>query len=337
MPATPLRAPSIPPLLSALPAPPAWRITDPVVRLRALETGALFPLPPPRARATAAVGTLAFATWQRGRWHLRALPGGPPLRVFGGPCRAAALSAGAEVTAGDTTLLAESAGLLSLRALAARLLGGPSDPHTIDRALRALRDAALRRASLILCGDGDLTPIALRLHRELCGPDLSFVACGPRDRALPLLRLAGPGTLCLDALSPPADAAAALSALRRGAAPARLTLCAPDPLLAAPLAAHLSAAVWLELPSLISHRAELPRLLVEAAADAASLLSQPSAPLRTGDIERLSAEPFIGHADLHDAAHRLVALRSLGLTAAAAHLGTPPAALARWARRRGLA
>jgi DNA-binding NtrC family response regulator len=106
---------------------------------------------------------------------------------------------------------------------------------------------------------------------------------------------------------------------------------------ASPLGVRLGAAVWLELPPLSRRRDELPRILADAAAEAARELERPLAALRTGDVEQLADEPFEGLAGVHDAARRLVALRALGTSAGAAHLGVAPGALSRWARRRGLA
>lgn len=330
----------------------AWRIVDPVVRLRALETGALFPLPDPRERREATAGP-AHLAWDGRRWTLREQEPrrearrGPRLDGVHRP--SAALTPGVEIVLGGLTLVAESAALLQLRSLLARLIGWTDDQQRdVDRALRALRDAARLRASLVLCGEGALAPIARRLHLETLGPRRPFVTCGPGDRARALLPRAAGGTLCLDAAAPPADLAETLaetlaahtvahSAARpTGAPPARLVLCAPDAAGAAPLAPLLSPTVWIELPPLLPRRVELPRLLADAAADAAAELDQPFAPLRAGDLERLADEPFEGHADLLDAARRLVALRALGATAAAAHLGLPQRTLARWARRRGL-
>ncbi len=333
-----------------------WRILDPVLRLRVLETDELHPLPDPREHAESVVGSGAAANlrlrdptrqlsrrharlaWDGQRWMMRDLESKNGLWIDGVRRTSAALVPGLEIGLGGLTLLAESAELLRLRALVERLLGWSGECRgDVDRALRALRDAALLRASLVLCGDGDLVPIAHRLHRETLGDARPFVAGGRRDRARELLRRAGDGTLCISAAEPPADVLDAIGALFTTPSPARLVLCASDVRDASPLGVLLGPAVWLVLPSLLGRRAELPRILVEAAGDAARELDQPLAPLRAGDVERLADEPFEGLADVHGAARRLVALRALGTSAGAAHLGLSPGALARWARRHGLA
>jgi len=332
-----------------------WRIVDPVVRLRALETGELYPLPDPAQRVDAVLGSggasalqlhdpsgrvshrHARLAWDGQRWALRDLESKNGLWSDGVQRQTIELVPGVEVRLGGLTLLAESIALLRLRALVARLIGWSDDQRReVDRALRGLRDAALLRASLVLCGAGDLVPIARRLHRETLGPDRPFLACGPGDRAGALLRRARDGTLCASAREPPEDLAEAIEAALTTACATRLTLHAPDALAASPLGLHLGATVWLELPSLYRRRAELPRLVAEAAEDAAAELGQPFAPLRDGDAERLAASPFAGLAELHDAARRLVALRALGTSAGAAWLGITHGALSRWAHRRGL-
>lgn len=333
----------------------SWRILDPVVRLRALETDEIYPLPDPRELGASVLGsdpdsTLrlrdpsgrlswqhAYLAWDGQRWTMRDLESRNGLWIDGVRRRSAELAPGVEIGIGGLTLLAESAELLELRALLERMIGWHGDQRReVDRALRGLRDAAQLRASLVLCGEGELAPIARRLHRETLGAQRPFVPCGRDDRALEHLRRAGDGTLCVSAREPPGDLLEAIAALLTTASLARLVLCAPDPRDASPLGASLGPTVWIELPSLIGRRAELPRILAEAAADAAVDLGEPYAPLRDGDVERLAAESFEGLAELHDAARRLVTLRALGTSAGAARLGISHGALSRWARRRGL-
>jgi hypothetical protein len=332
-----------------------WRIVDPVLRLRALETDELYPLPDPHERGESVLGAdaagglqlrdptgrlsreHAYLAWDGERWTMRDLESKNGLWIDGVRRRSAELVPGLEIGLGGLTLVAESADLLKLRSLVERLIGWSGEHRReIDRALRGLRDAALLRASLVLCGEGDLAPIARRLHRETLGAQRPFVACGPRDRTLELLPCAGDGTLCVSVREPPGDLLDAIGALSTSSSLARLVLCAPHARDASPLGAQLGPTVWLELPSLLVRRPELPRLLVEAAGDAAAELDQPFASLRAGDLEQLAGEPFEGLADLHEAARRLVALRMLGTAAGAARLGISHVALSRWARRRGL-
>lgn len=332
-----------------------WRITDPILRLRDLATGRLYPLPDPGSHGTgsilgAADGPLqlhdptgrisrqhAHLAWDGAHWMLRDLDSKNGLWIDGIRRREAELSPGLELGLGGLILLVESAALLRLHSLVTRLLGwGEAHRRDADRALSSLRRAAHLHASLILCGEGDLVPIARRLHRETLGAHRPFITCGPGDRALPLLRRAGDGTLCLSAAEPPRDLAATIDALRTTSSLARLVTCTPAAGDASPIGALLGPTAWLELPPLAARPDELPRLLAEAAADAAAELARPFAPLRTGDLAQLASLRFAGLADLHDTARRLVVLRLLGVTAGATHLGITHGALSRWARRRGL-
>src|SRR5947209_19395225 len=69
----------------------------------------------------------------------------------------------------------------TLRAFIERLLGW-SDERTIELALRSLALALDHRATLVLCGKGDLVPIARALHRRTLGADRPFIVCDPRRR-----------------------------------------------------------------------------------------------------------------------------------------------------------
>jgi competence ComEA-like helix-hairpin-helix protein len=66
----------------------------------------------------------------------------------------------------------------------ARILGWTSG-RAVDLALRSIDLAAEHRAALVLCGAGDLVPIAWALHRRLLGSDQPFVVCDPRRGNVP--------------------------------------------------------------------------------------------------------------------------------------------------------
>src|SRR4051794_1803101 len=66
-----------------------------------------------------------------------------------------------------------------LRPFLARMLGG-ANPGAVDLALRSLVLALDHRATLVLCGEGDLVPIAWVLHRRTLGADRPFIICDPR-------------------------------------------------------------------------------------------------------------------------------------------------------------
>jgi FHA domain len=334
-----------------------WRITDPVHQLRALETGELYPLPDPRAVGAGMpiLGTdasshirlrdpsgrvsrrHAYLAWDGERWTLHDNGSKNGVWIDGVRRKSAEIVPGLVIAIGGLTLLAESADLLQLRAVIARMIGySVWQEREVDRALCGLRDAALLRASLVLCGEGDLVPMIRRLHRETLGADRPFIACEYPDRALDLLRRTGDGTLCISATEAPGDLAAAVHELLTTASAARLVLWAPDARDVSPLGVSLGPTVWIELPALAARKNDLARILREAADEAADEIGQPFAPLHHGDLERLAIEPFDGLTDVHAAAYRLVVLRSYGITAGATKLGITHGALSRWASRRGL-
>src|SRR5262245_17492435 len=134
--------------MATLPTPPdpqrGWRILDPVVRLRVLETDELYPLPDPRERGESILGsdptsTLqlrdpsgrlsrrhAYLVWDGEHWRVRDLGSKNGLWIDGVRRKSAELHPGVELGIGGLTLLAESAELLALRALVARLIGWSS-------------------------------------------------------------------------------------------------------------------------------------------------------------------------------------------------------------------
>ena len=66
-----------------------------------------------------------------------------------------------------------------LRAFLARVLGW-SNEHAVDLALRSLALALDHRATLMVCGEGDMVPIAWALHRRTLGLNRPFIVCDPR-------------------------------------------------------------------------------------------------------------------------------------------------------------
>src|SRR5262245_37041743 len=144
---------------------------------------------------------------------------------------------------------AETAG--SLSNFVARLLGWTNEP-AITLALHSIDLARECRAALVLCGDGDLVPIARALHRRALGAERPFVVCDPRRGDAPAsvrspacyrggeaaISAALGGSLCMRAHRAPRDLAAMLSRLRT-AADVAVVVCADtadeaNPLLARP-------------------------------------------------------------------------------------------------------
>src|SRR5262245_45136153 len=158
-----------------------WAVIDDVIRLRAWGTDRVYPLYPDQpgpligAAPSCAIQiqdktrrtSRKHAQLQRvqGRWVVidRSKNG---LYRDGAKLDRFILTPGVEIgLGGGATLVAESCGLMALRGALARMLGwNPASAEAIDLALRAIRFAAQRRASLVLCG-ADLVPLAEELHR----------------------------------------------------------------------------------------------------------------------------------------------------------------------------
>jgi hypothetical protein len=105
------------------------------------------------------------------------------LRQDGVPRREFELTPGVEIGIGASVLVAESARGVAVREFCRRLLGWGGDRmRAVDHALRAVRLAMARRSPLVLCGEGDLIPIARTLHRFAMGDRAPFVVCDRRRR-----------------------------------------------------------------------------------------------------------------------------------------------------------
>ena len=207
------------------------------------------------------------------RWGITDLESKNGIRCDGARRLAFLLTPGVEVGIGGITLLAESAGLIALRGVLARLIGwSPARAGDVDLALREVRLAATRRESLVLCGEGDLVAIARLLHRHTLGDARPFVVCDPRRRStdssaraaanhgtgLAALAAALGGTLCVWRNRQPPDFDAVIAHVRGSASRVQLVVCTHalqhiDPLLAAPLV----------LPPLGERAAELDRVIDE--------------------------------------------------------------------------
>jgi hypothetical protein len=226
-----------------------------------------------------------------------------------------------------------------LRRYLSRLLGW-SKTSAIDNALRSLDLAREHRAQLLLCGAGDLVPIAYALHRRALGPDTPFIVCDPRrgntratvrapanyvDAEAAFAAAAG-GSLCVRRRRLP-DQFAALTERLRSSHEVQY-ICLDE-----------SSLQWLvrpgpiEVPSLLERPHDIPRIVDEGLLDAVSELPG-CAPLNEQDRAWLvdSASTL---SDLEKSIVRLVALRNSDrVSQAAARLGMTAVSLSRWMDRR---
>jgi hypothetical protein len=290
----------------------------------------------------------ALVTRQGGRWWIRDLGTTHGLRQDGVPRREFELTPGVEIGIGASVLVAESARGVAVRAFCHRLLGWGGDRmRAVDHALRAVRLAMARRSPLVLCGDGDLIPIARTLHRFAMGDHAPFVVCDRRRRnTLASVRSAANhscgveafasaigGSVCVRRARLPADFDELTRLLFEPGSEVRLFVCmegdSRDAALVGPMAIHL--------PPLQIREAEIPRIIDEYVADAIATLRAPQARFSDDDrrwVMRYSSRTI---PEIEKGTLRVVALKiSQGPHHAAMRLGMAPVSLARWLGRRGL-
>ncbi|HEX7840226.1 MAG TPA: hypothetical protein VF469_22265 [Kofleriaceae bacterium] len=233
-----------------------------------------------------------------------------------------------------------------LRPFLARVLGW-SDERRVELALRSLALTLDHRATLVLCGEGDMVPIARTLHRRTLGQDKPFIVCDPRRLTStasvrsPASRASGVaafeaaigGSLCLRMRRFPDDFPALVARLR-GADEVLCVLCTGQLadgylpfILPAPLA----------VPPLAERSAELDRIIAEYAGDAIAELAAPPSSFTADDHAWVRNHAAASLAEIEAATLRLVALyTSRNLSHAAARLGMAPVSLIRWLGRRDL-
>jgi pSer/pThr/pTyr-binding forkhead associated (FHA) protein len=334
----------------------------PIVQLRIWGTETVYRLPPPPvvhwtigAAETAEI-QLHDATCCVSRrhaqifreddhWVLRDLDSKNGSWVDGARCSEVALDPGAEVRLGRITLIAESPRTVALRQFLSRLLGwGQEELADVDRALQSIRLGLTRRVPMAVCGEGDLTWIALALHRRVLGPGRPFIVCDPRRRrtdatvrsaancetGLLAVAAAAGGSLCLSSRRLPADFDELVASVRHPQTRVRLVFCVQDPEDFEPL--------WLApiaVPPLAGRAHELDRIIDEYTQDAFVELGLPPASLGPADHDWVRSEVSASLPQIEKATKRLVALRATSsVPQAAARLGMAGVSLARWIDRR---
>jgi hypothetical protein len=215
----------------------------------------------------------------------------------------------------------------------------------VELALRSLALALDHRATLVLCGESDLVPIAWALHRRTLGPDSPFIICDPRRRTeaasvqspascasgVAAFEAAVGDSLCMRVRRLPNDFPALVARLR-GADDVLCAICAgqrvdphPPLILPAPLA----------VPPLAHRSAELDQIIAEYAGDAIAELAAPPSSFTADDHAWVRDHAASSLAETETATLRLVALRtSRNLSGAAARLGMAVVSLSRWLGRR---
>jgi hypothetical protein len=341
-----------------------WVVDDGVMRLREWGTDTIRVLPPPPTNewTIGAADTCALQlddpsgrvsrlhaqlVREHSHWLLRDLGSKNGVKVDGARRNEIVLEPGAEIGIGGLTLIAESSRSVALRGFLTRMLGWRSDCiEVVDHALRSIRLAATRRVALMLCGDGDLVPIAGSIHRHALGSDRPFIVCDPRRRpgkatvrsaenyetGLQALAAATGGSLCVRSQRMPRDFSEVVAALRVPSSQVQLVVCARTPgdcerYLAAPIV----------VPPLSSRIGELDRIITEYAEDAISELGAPRNGFTPADRDWIRAHSASSLPEIEKGTLRLVAIRQLRkVSHAAERLGMAPVSLSRWIGRRRL-
>jgi hypothetical protein len=280
----------------------------------------------------------------QGKWLLRDEGSKNGIWLDGSRRREIVLEPGAEIGLGGITLVAESGLSIKLRSLLARLVGwGSAYTESVDHAIRSVRMAATCRAALVLCGDGDLVPIAHSLHRRSRGLERPFILCDPRrhpsketvrsaeNRAtgMEALAAAAGGSVCVRTRRLPPDFRELVHELRDPSSRVQLIVCA-----AALEECERCRVTPIVIPPLSARRSEIDRIIDEYAEDAISELKAP--PSAFSPVDRAWVRKHASSlAEIEKATLRLVALcASRNPSHAAARLGMAPVSLSRWIGRR---
>ena len=315
---------------------PSEQLADDVCQLRAWGTNVVHSLQHPEGELV--IGHARVVRCD-GKSMIETLDHAHVIRIDGVATFSAPLLAGVEVEINNLIFIAESSATIAQRRFLARLVGfGESNFATIDRALRTMRRATTRAQPIVLTGEGDLVPIARRLHVLMNKTVRPFVVVDPRrttsgatvrtdqstKTAHDAMRVAGPnGTICILMHRRPKDFAEVLN--DRCTVP-RIVVCAhsADPrMMVSPIA----------IPGLRSRTSDIDRVIAEYLADAADDLGTRRCVLDPRDDAwlRKHAGTF---AEIETGTRRLVAIRSsVSISQAAGKLGMTYVSLADWSRR----
>lgn len=329
-----------------------WSISDEVRQFREWGTGIEYPLP--AMQGTSIIGAAAdcwlrlwdpsgsisrrHASLSRGDrgWMIVDLDSKNGIFVDGVRVASSPVVPGAEIRIGSVTLIAESPKLVALRGLLERLIGwGDERREDVDGSLFSVRTAATHREPLLLCGAGNLVPIARLLHQHVLG-DRPFVHLRPPMRGMEALAKAAGGTLCLWRNQQPDDLDEVVAALRTPAACALLMVCAH----AVPRGNDIASQIVtvyrsIRIPPLAQRAREIDRIIDAYAADA---ISSFGGRFESADREWVASNASESLHQLGMATRRIVALHACdgSVTQASKLLGLAHGSLSDWLARRTL-
>jgi hypothetical protein len=197
---------------------------------------------------------------------------------------------------------------------------GWTNTTAIDHALRSIELAQEHRAQLLLCGHGDLVPLAYGLHRRAFGTGTPFIVCDPRRGNTPAsvrspanyvdvekaFEAAAGGSLCVRRRRPPRDFSSLIARLR-GSCDVQYICLEEDSL------QWLVRPGPIEIPALAERTSELPRIVDEYVFDAIIELAPAPHSLVLPERDRrwlIERAATMSVSNVEKAALRLVALRS---------------------------
>ena len=344
------------------PAGPAeWLIQDPLIHLREWRTNNIHQLP---AKDGEAIIGAADGCWIQvqdsitrvsrqhakltydhasARWFISDLHSKNGTFLEGARRMSFPIEPGTEIGIGGVTLVAESPLLCILRELLARLIGWAEERRAdVDLALRAVRKAATRRESLLICGDGDLVSVAKLLHRHSLGHQRPFIVCDPRrkrrapkagrsvanyDEGMAALAAATGGTLCIWRDRQPKDFPDVRAALKDPASRVQLVVCTR----ALPHEPDITSQIV--LPPLAHRTSELNRVIDAYAVDAVVALDGAFSASDRDWVRQYASESLD---KIETATRRLVAIRGAdgSVSRAANQLRMAHSSLSTWLARR---
>jgi hypothetical protein len=255
-----------------------WMIRDEVTQLREWGTSIVYPLP---SKHDASVIGTAEGCWLRlwdptervsrrhamlthgaAGWSLADLQSKNGIHLDGARVLSLDVVPGAQIRMGPFTLIAESPRFIALRQRLELFLGwGDDRKQEVDQALFSVRVAVSHREPLLLCGPGNLVPLARQLHQHSLG-DRPFVVMKPRKRGMEALTAAAGGTLCVGRHELPSDFDEVVAALRAPSAQTLLMVYANTVPRGADIAAQIVTVVRsILIPSLGDRRQEIYRII----------------------------------------------------------------------------
>ncbi len=244
------------------------------------------------------------------------------------------LAPGTELAVGSLRLIAESPRLVALHAFLSRIIGWDELRRAdVDRALRVVRDFASGQVALLLCGEGDLVPVARWIHEQVVGADHPLIVSepsAPTGVALAALRAARGGTWCVRTRHLPAGFGTARAELDHPATSVRLIVCSgrDEP-------PAIASRARVDLPPLAQRAHEIDRVIDAFAAEALVAVEARASSFVAADRDWVRRNRSRTLAEIQTATRRLVALRHFGgVTRAAEFLSISHVALSKWRRRR---